>query len=326
MTRALLAGGAGFLGSHLAELLISEGFQVTVVDDFSSGREVNLSRVKDKVEIIRSDIAELSYRSPLDMVVNLASRASRREWETEPVTVASSNSVGTHNLIEIARRNKAKFVFASSSEIYGDPEVVPTPETYVGRVNSMGPRSPYVESKRFGETLVNSYVRQYGLDGIVLRLFNSFGPRMRAGDLYGRVADRFVHQALRGAPLTVYGDGKQTRAFTYVSDTVDGILGVIKRGASGEAYNIGSDIETPIIELANLVIEISGSKSTLEFRPLPQDDSRRRAADISKIKEIGWSPKVGVKEGLRRMIEQSSWKIQLLREDAPGTDKTRQAV
>ena len=146
MTRVLLAGGAGFLGSHLAELLVSKGFQVSVVDDFSSGREVNLSEAKDKIGVIHSDIAEFDYRSRLDRVVNLASRASRREWETEPVAVASSNSVGTHNLLELARKNKARFVFASSSEIYGDPEVVPTPENYVGRVNSMGPRSPYVES------------------------------------------------------------------------------------------------------------------------------------------------------------------------------------
>ena len=304
MTRVLVAGGAGFLGSHFTELLVSKGFQVTVVDDFSSGREVNLSGVKDKIEVIRSDIAELDYRSPLDIVVNLASRASRREWETEPVAVASSNSVGTHNLLELARKNKARFIFASSSEIYGDPEVVPTPETYVGRVNSIGPRSPYVESKRFGETLVNSYLRQYGLDGIVVRIFNTYGPRMRAGDLYGRVVDRFVDQALRGVPLTVYGDGKQTRAFTYVSDTADGILAVMKKGASGEVYNIGSDAETPILELANLVIEFTGSKSTLEFRPLPQDDSRRRAADISKVRAMGWSPQVGVREGLRRMVEQ----------------------
>ena len=304
MTRVMVAGGAGFLGSHFTELLVSKGFQVTVVDDFSSGREVNLSGVKDKIEVIRSDIAELDYRSPLDIVVNLASRASRREWETEPVAVASSNSVGTHNLLELARKNKARFIFASSSEIYGDPEVVPTPETYVGRVNSIGPRSPYVESKRFGETLVNSYLRQYGLDGIVVRIFNTYGPRMRAGDLYGRVVDRFVDQALRGVPLTVFGDGKQTRAFTYVSDTADGILAVMKKGASGEVYNIGSDAETPILELANLVIEFTGSKSTLEFRPLPQDDSRRRAADISKVRAMGWSPQVGVREGLRRMVEQ----------------------
>ena len=283
---------------------MSKGFKVTVVDDFSSGREVNLSGVKDKIEVIRSDIAELDFRSPLDIVVNLASRASRREWETEPVAVASSNSVGTHNLLELARKNKARFIFASSSEIYGDPEVVPTPETYVGRVNSIGPRSPYVESKRFGETLVNSYLRQYGLDGIVVRIFNTYGPRMRAGDLYGRVVDRLVDQALRGVPLTVYGDGKQTRAFTYVSDTADGILAVMKKGASGEVYNIGSDAETPILELANLVIEFTGSKSTLEFRPLPQDDSRRRAADISKVRAMGWSPQVGVREGLRRMVEQ----------------------
>ena len=304
MTRVLVAGGAGFLGSHFTELLVSKGFQVTVVDDFSSGREVNLSGVKDKIEVIHSDIAELDYRSPLDIVVNLASRASRREWETEPVAVASSNSVGTRILLELARKNKARFIFASSSEIYGDPEVIPTPETYVGRVNSMGPRSPYVESKRFGETLVNSYVRQYSLDGIVLRIFNTYGPRMRAGDLYGRVVDRFVDQALKGVPLTVYGDGKQTRAFTYVSDTVDGILKIMENGASGEVYNIGSDVETSILDLAKLVIEATGSKSTLEFQPIPQDDSRRRAADISKAKAIGWRPSVGVREGLNLMIKQ----------------------
>ena len=220
------------------------------------------------------------------------------------MAVASSNSVGTHNLLELARKNKARFIFASSSEIYGDPDVIPTPETYVGRVNSMGPRSPYVESKRFGETLVNSYVKQYGLDGIVLRIFNTYGPRMRAGELYGRVVDRFVDQALRGAPLTVYGDGKQTRAFTHVNDTVNGILRVTEHGVSGEAYNIGSDTETSIIDLARLVVEAVGSRSTLEFYPIPQDDSRRRAADISKVKANGWSPSIGITEGLKLMIEQ----------------------
>ena len=152
---------------------------------------------------------------------------------------------------------------------------------------------------------------QYGLDGIVLRIFNTYGPRMRAGDLYGRVVDRFVDQALRGVPLTVYGDGKQTRAFTYVSDTADGILEVMKKGAPGEAYNIGSDVETPILELAKLVIEVTSSKSTLEFRPLPQDDSRRRAADISKVKALGWRPKVGIRAGLTSMVAQIDQKTKL---------------
>lgn len=305
MKKILVAGGAGFLGSHLTELLVSREHDVTVVDDFSSGRRTNLSNVESKVKLIHSNVCDLNYDRPIHAVINLASRASRNEWETFPVDVALANSTGSDKLIKLSIKNHARYVYASSSEIYGDPEVIPTPESYVGRVDSLGPRSPYVESKRFGETLVSSYVKQHALDGIILRLFNTYGPRMRAGDLYGRVVDRFVKQALKADPLTIYGDGKQTRAFAYVSDVVEGIAKLIEDGISGEVYNIGSSTETAIIDLARLVIKTAESKSSLEFRPLPKDDPKRRAADITKAEAVGWKPRVGLREGLGLMVEQT---------------------
>ena len=303
MTKILIAGGAGFLGSHLVELLLSRGYEVSVVDDFSSGLEANLASVKDRVEVIRANINDFDFGGRIDVVVNLASRASRREWETVPVEVVSSNSVGAQNLIRLALRNKAKYLFASSSEVYGDAEIVPTPETYVGRVDTLGLRSPYDESKRFGETLVYAYVKQESLKGVIMRIFNTYGPRMRAGDIYGRVVDRFVSQALNGQPVTVYGDGSQTRAFTYISDTIDAIVKLVEGGRTGQVYNIGTSTETTVLELAKLVIEKTKSSSQLEFLPLPQGDPRRRAADFSMVKSLGWRPRVALSEGLRLMIE-----------------------
>lgn len=303
MNNILIAGGAGFLGSHLTELLTKNGYSITVVDDLSSGRKSNLAGVMPDIEFVRKDISAFDSPKKFNVIINLASRASRVEWETLPVEVALSNSIGNNNLIKLALKNKALYVYASSSEIYGNAEVVPTPETYVGRVSTTGSRSPYDEGKRFGEALVKSYEREYKLRNLVIRFFNTYGPRMRGGEFYGRVIDRFIQQALAGVPITVYGNGTQTRSFTYVSDSAEALFALIKSGKEGEVYNVGNDKETTVIELARNVKKLCNSDSPIEFHPLPDDDPLRRAADISKLKGLGFEHKVSLSEGLSRMIK-----------------------
>ena len=303
MMRVVLAGGAGFLGSHLAERLVSEGYGVVVVDDLSSGLEPNLSSIMNKIEFIKSDIADFDYSQSFDIMINLASRASRVEWETYPVEVALSNSLGNNNLIKHAIKNRALYVYASSSEIYGNPEIVPTPETYIGKVSTTGPRSPYDEGKRFGEALVKSYEREYGLKNIIIRFFNTYGPRMRGGNFYGRVIDRFIQQAIGDKPITVYGDGMQTRSFTYVSDSIEAIMLLLKRGKNGEVYNVGSDNETTVLNLAEIVKKITRSNSEIKFFPLPLDEPRRRSADITKLELLGFTLRVPLNEGIQIMVQ-----------------------
>ena len=303
MSRVIVAGGAGFIGSYLVERLLKDGFDVTLVDDLSSGRESNIAGVRMKIEFVKSDISDFDYSERFDAIINLASRASRVEWETYPVEVALSNSVGNNNLIKLALKERALYVYASSSEVYGSAEVVPTPETYVGKVSTTGSRSPYDEGKRFGEALVKAYEREYGLRNIIARLFNTYGPRMRGGEFYGRVVDRFIQQALRNEHLTVYGNGTQTRSFAFVSDTVDALSMLIRKGTPGEIYNVGSDTETTILNLARNVIEITGSEAGMEFRPLPPDDPVRRSPDIAKIRALGFSPKISIVEGIRMTVE-----------------------
>ena len=303
MKRVVIAGGAGFLGSHLAERLVSEGYGVVVVDDLSSGLESNLSSIMDRIEFIKSDIADFDYSQSFDIMINLASRASRVEWETYPVEVALSNSLGNNNLIKHAIKNRALYVYASSSEIYGNPEIVPTPETYIGRVSTTGSRSPYDEGKRFGEALVKSYEREYGLKNIIIRFFNTYGPRMRGGDFYGRVIDRFIQQAIGDKPITVYGDGMQTRSFTYVSDSIEAIMLLLKKGKNGEVYNVGSDNETTVLNLAEIVKNITRSNSEIKFFPLPLDEPKRRSADITKLKLLGFTLRVPLNEGIQIMVQ-----------------------
>ena len=301
--RILLAGGAGFLGSHLAEALVNQGDYVVILDNLSSGLTANISGINKQATFVNADVSTYKTDETFDLVMNLASRASRKEWESFPVEVAKSNAFGTDNLISIALRSKAKFLLASTSEIYGNPDVVPTPESYIGRVSSTGSRSPYDEGKRFAEALVKSYESQYALDSIIIRFFNTYGPRMRGGDLYGRVIDRFLQQALNNKPLTVYGSGMQTRSFTYVSDTVSAILKIIDNWKTGEVYNVGSDNETKIIDLAKMIIKVTGSKSTIIQKEMPPDDPLRRAADVSKIKRMGWRQEISLEEGLRLMLK-----------------------
>ncbi|MFG1391206.1 NAD-dependent epimerase/dehydratase family protein [Acidiplasma aeolicum] len=302
MKRILIAGGAGFLGSYLTEKLVGN-YEVVVVDNLNSGLESNLKGVIKDIEFIKSDIETLKYEKKLDIIIDLASRASRVEWETYPVEVALSNSMGTNNLIKIALKNDALFIYASSSEVYGNADIVPTPESYVGKVDTISSRSPYDEGKRFSEALVKSYEKEYNLKDIIIRFFNTYGPRMRGGDFYGRVIDRFILQAIKNEPITVYGDGTQTRSFTYVSDTVDAINLLIERSHLGEVYNIGNDVETKIIDIAKIIKEKSGSSSEIVYKKLPENDPLRRAADISKMKKLGWKHKVSLKDGLGKTIK-----------------------
>ena len=307
--RVLVAGGAGFIGSHLAERLVLRGDYVVVLDDLSSGQISNLSKIAKRITFVNSEISRFDTLESFDVIVNLASRASRKEWENYPVEVALTNSIGNNNLIKLALKMNARYIFASTSEVYGNPEVVPTPETYIGKVSSVGSRSPYDESKRFGEALVKAYESEFNLDNIIIRFFNTYGPRMRGGDLYGRVLDRFIQQALTNQPLTVYGDGTQTRSFTHVNDTVDAILMLMQKGKSGEIYNVGNDHEISILDLANLVIKVTKSSSNVSFGVLPPDDPKRRGADISRIAKLGWKPTLELSEGILTMTKYENEKL-----------------
>ena len=302
MKRILIAGGAGFLGSHLAEKLVAD-FDVTIVDNLSSGMESNIKNINDRVEFIKCDVESFSYDKKIDIIIDLASRASRVEWETYPVEVALSNSIGTNNLIKLALKNGSPFIYASSSEIYGEPDIIPTPETYVGKVDTISSRAPYDEGKRFSEALIKSYEKEYGLENIIIRFFNTYGPRMRGGDFYGRVLDRFIKQSLNEEPITVYGSGDQTRSFTFVSDAIEAIELILRNGKYGEIYNIGNDQETKIIDLARLVIKLTSTNSDIIFKDLPENDPFRRSADITKMTKLGWKHKVSLESGILQTIE-----------------------
>lgn len=299
--KALIAGGAGFLGSFLAESLLNKGWEIYILDNLSSGLLENLEQIKERIQFIKGDVITYSTREKFDYVINFASNASRAEWEKYPVEVALSNSVGSKNLIEIALNSDATYIYASSSEVYGTATQIPTPEDYLGSVSTTGTRSPYDEGKRFGDAITKAYEREYGLKNIIIRFFNTYGPRMRGGDFYGRVIDRFVRQAQNNESLTIYGDGSQTRSFTYVSDAVLAILMLIEKGTLGEIYNVGSDNEIEILKLAGIVKEVLNSSSEIKFLPLPEHDPKRRAADITKIKKLGYKPKVSLQDGIKLM-------------------------
>ncbi|EQB67807.1 MAG: hypothetical protein AMDU2_EPLC00002G0009 [Thermoplasmatales archaeon E-plasma] len=299
--KALIAGGAGFLGSFLAESLLNKGWEIYILDNLSSGLLENLEPIKENIQFIKGDVITYSTREKFDYVINFASNASRAEWEKYPVEVALSNSVGSKNLIEIALNSDATYIYASSSEVYGTATQIPTTEDYLGSVSTTGTRSPYDEGKRFGDAITKAYEREYGLKNIIIRFFNTYGPRMRGGDFYGRVIDRFVRQAQNNEPLTIYGDGSQTRSFTYVSDAVVAILMLIEKGKLGEIYNVGSDNEIEILKLADIVKEVLNSSSEIKFLPLPEHDPKRRAADITKIKKLGYKPKVSLQDGIKFM-------------------------
>ena len=305
--RLLVSGGAGFLGSYLCDTLVKAKAQVTCLDDFSTGLAENVNHLlrKRDFKIVERDVSDFDHSEDFDIVLHFASRASPEEYQLNPVKTLLANSHGTHNMLEIARRHDSKILFASSSEVYGDAKVVPTPESYWGNVNPVGIRSCYDEGKRFGEALLMAYYREYGLDSRIVRIHNTFGPRLRADGAYARALSRFVLQAIKGEDLTVYGDGTQTRSFCYVADTVVGILLVASSpNCRGEVLNIGSSNEISILELAKKIKKIVGTKSKIVFRPLPDDDPRRRRPDLNKARQLlNWNPETDLEQGLGRTID-----------------------
>jgi len=302
--RILVTGGAGFLGSHLSDRLLSEGHEVIAVDNFFTGNKRNVWHLSDNknFELIRHDVTFPLYLE-VDAIYNLASPASPIHYQRDPVQTTKTSVLGAINMLGLAKRLGVKIFQASTSEVYGDPEVHPQPESYWGRVNPIGPRACYDEGKRAAETLFFDYHRQHGMPIRVARIFNTYGPRMAPDD--GRVVSNFVLQALRGEPLTIYGDGSQTRSFCFVSDLVDGFVRLMDddKDLVGPV-NLGNPGEFTMKELADAVIDVTGSKSTIEHKPLPQDDPKQRQPDISLAKkELGWEPTIQLREGLEKTVE-----------------------
>jgi nucleoside-diphosphate-sugar epimerase len=297
----VVTGGAGFLGSHVVEWLLERGDHVVVVDNYCTSTPSNVGHLLDRpgFELRQQDVNEpFEVGGAIDAVMHLASPASPKDYLGLPVETLQAGSAGTFHTLELARANSARYLLASTSEVYGDPQVHPQPETYWGNVNSVGPRSVYDEAKRFAEAATMAYHRQYGLDVRISRTFNTYGPRMRPQD--GRVVSNFLVQALRGQPLTVYGDGSQTRSFCYVDDQVAALVALLDSAYVGPV-NIGNPDEFTILELAETVLEVTASKSAIVFRPLPQDDPTQRCPDISLAAEhLGWRPRVALREGLER--------------------------
>jgi dTDP-glucose 4,6-dehydratase len=297
--RVLVTGAAGFLGSHLVDALLEEGNQVVGVDNLITGTEANLAHLKADAdfEFVHQDITIPFDVGKVDYVFNLASPASPVDYMIHGVETLMVGSYGTHQALEIAKRYNAAFLHTSTSECYGDPLVHPQPESYWGNVNPIGPRSVYDESKRFSEALIMAYHRYYGVNTHLVRIFNTYGPRLQIKD--GRVISNFLAQALRGEDITIYGDGTQTRSFCYVSDQVDGILR-LSRSEEHLPVNIGNPEEFTMLECAEEILKVTGSSSKICFQPLPPDDPKQRKPDISKAKDIlGWSQKVNLQEGLR---------------------------
>lgn len=300
--RTLVAGGAGFLGSHLSERLLANDHRVYCLDNESSGRAHNVKHLieDDDFEYIRGDVRDLPELPEADQVYHMASRASPDDFVNHPIEIALTNSSGTKNLLDYCVDHDARFLFASTSEVYGDPEVHPQPESYNGNVNIRGIRGCYDESKRFGEALVAAYERQYGIDARTARVFNTYGPRMRPDD--GRVVPTFIRQALAGDDLTVYGDGTQTRSFCYVDDEIAGLIALMKEpDAAGAVVNIGNEREITIHTLAETIINVLGADSEIVYESLPEDDPQRRCPDSTRAQELlGWEPEIELEEGLRR--------------------------
>jgi dTDP-glucose 4,6-dehydratase len=311
--RILISGAAGFIGSHLTDRLLAEGHQVVAVDNFLTGRRENIAHLASNkaFTFIERDICDpLEIDGALDFVCHLASPASPFDYLLHPVETLLVNSTGTKTMLDLAVRHKAGFLVTSTSECYGDPEQHPQRETYWGNVNPIGPRSCYDEAKRFSEAIVMAYHRVHGLNTHIARIFNTYGPRMKLKD--GRVVPAFLDQALTGNPITVFGDGSQTRSFCYVSDLVDGLFRLMW---SDEhlPVNIGNPNEMTILSFAERIQELMGSHCAIEFKDLPEDDPKQRQPDITKAKEIlGWEPKVGLEDGLQDTIEYFRTQLQPL--------------
>ncbi len=302
--RVLITGGAGFVGSHLADQLLAAGHEVVVVDNYFTGSKDNIAHLRDHpgFEIIRHDVTFPLYVE-VDAIYNMASPASPIHYQHDPVQTTKTNVMGAINMLGLAKRLRVPILQASTSEVYGDPEVHPQTEDYWGKVNPIGPRACYDEAKRVAETLFFDYHRQHGLNIRVARIFNTYGPRMAADD--GRVVSNFIVQALRGDPITIYGDGSQTRSFCFVDDLVKGLIALMNNGANEVGpVNLGNPGEFTMKELADLVLELTGSASQIEFLPLPQDDPKQRQPDISKARKVlGWEPAVALKDGLKKTIK-----------------------
>jgi nucleoside-diphosphate-sugar epimerase len=306
----LVTGGAGFLGSWVCDLLVMLGGRVVCVDNLISGSSSNIAHLLDKgLSFFKADVCDFSTREGFDFILHLASPASPPIYQENPIPTLDANVVGTKRMLELARAKDAKgFLLASTSEVYGNPpdNAIPTPESYWGNVSCYGPRSMYDEGKRAAEAYCYSYFKRYGLPIRIARIFNTYGPRMDVkGTKYGRVIARFICQALRNDPITVYGDGTQTRSFCYVTDLIEGLVKLLLLdGLDGEVLNLGSDQEVRIIDLANQIRDLTGSSSSITFLPLPPDDPRRRCPDLSKAgKLLGYRPRVSLVDGLRRTIE-----------------------
>jgi UDP-glucuronate decarboxylase len=304
--KVLVTGGAGFIGSWLCDILVDFGVNVTALDDLSTGRMKNIDHLckNSSFKFVNSDVCKFESSEKFTFILHMAGHASPDEYQTHPIETLQTSALGTFAMAELARKNDATLLFASTSETYGDTEVIPTPETYWGKVNPIGPRSCYDEGKRFAEALLMAYSKQYGLDVRVPRIFNSYGPRLREDGLYGRAMSRFIVQALTNQPITVYGDGKQTRSFCYITDTVTGlILLATNPKAKGEVVNIGNAQEKTILELATKIKEVTKCKSEVTFHPLPKDDPKRRCPDTTKLEKlVSWKPNVTFEDGLKRTI------------------------
>jgi UDP-glucuronate decarboxylase len=295
----LICGGAGFLGSHLSERLLAQGHRVTVLDNLSTGRMSNIAHLMGEpgLSFVRADVVD-SIEGQYDRIFNLACPASPQHYQADPIKTFKTSVWGALNTLELAERTGGRVFLASTSEVYGDPEVHPQPESYWGHVNSFGPRSCYDEGKRSAETLFHDFHERRGVDIRIVRIFNTYGPRMAADD--GRVVSNFIVQALRGDDITIYGDGSQTRSFCYVDDLIEGLISLMETDRPlHEPVNMGNTGEFTMLELAEAVLEITGSRSRIVFRPLPKDDPRQRRPDISRAeRELGWRPRTSLREGL----------------------------
>lgn len=301
--RALVTGGAGFLGSHLCDLLLAKGYEVICVDNLITGSMHNIAHVKsDKFSYVKHDVTKPLYlEEKIDFLFHLASPASPRDYLEFPIQTLKVGALGTHNMLGLAKEQGARFLLASTSEIYGDPLVNPQSEEYWGNVNPIGPRGVYDEAKRFAEAITMAYHRYHRLDTRIVRIFNTYGPRMRMDD--GRVVPNFIKQALCCEDLTVYGDGSQTRSFCYVNDEIEGIYRLMKSGYT-LPVNIGNPEEHTILEFAKIILRITGSSSKITFKPLPADDPKQRKPDITKARKLlKWEPKVSLEQGLIETIK-----------------------
>ena len=304
MKTVLITGGAGFLGSHLCDRFLKEGYKVISMDNLITGSLVNISHLEANLnfKFIKHNVSEyIDLKDDIDIILHFASPASPIDYLMHPIPTLKVGSLGTHNTLGVAKAKKAKYLLASTSEVYGDPKVNPQPESYYGNVNCVGPRGVYDEAKRFAEAITMAYHKAHGLDTAIVRIFNTYGPRMRKND--GRVIPNFITQALKNEPITVYGKGDQTRSLCFVSDLIEGIF-LLSQSDIHDPVNIGNPHELKIIDLAELIIKLTNSKAKIIFNPLPEDDPKLRQPDITRARKfLNWEPKVELEKGLKETIK-----------------------